>query len=77
MYPLLTTKSNTFTVHVVAQSLVKGTGNVTGEYKGSTTIERYIDPMDDRLAGSAHDPDTKSLEPLYRFCVVETKRFDP
>ncbi len=75
LYPLLTTKSNTFTVYMRAQSLAPETGKVTGEYRGSSVIERYIDPMDERL--KSHDPDTKSLEPLYRFRVIETKRFAP
>ncbi len=76
-YPLLTTKSNTYTVHVWAQSLAPGTNKVTGEYRGATTLERYLDPGDDRLVAAANDPDTKSLEPLYRFRVTETKRFAP
>jgi len=77
IYPLLTTKSNTYLVHIRAQSLAPRTGRVTGEYRGSTLIERYIDPMDSRLLESAHDPDKRSLEPLYRFRVLETKRFAP
>jgi len=77
IYPLLTTKSNTYTVHVWAQSLVPGTKKVTGEYRGSTLIERYVDPMDERLVETAHDPDSHSVEPLYRFRVLEVKRFAP
>jgi len=76
-YPLLTTKSNTYTVHIQAQSLTPGTNTVTGEYRGSTMIERYVDPEDSRLSSTSNDPDTKSLEPLYRFRVIETKRFAP
>lgn len=76
IYPLLTTKSNTYSVHVWAQSLVQGTTKVTGEYRGSSIIERYVDPADERI-GSEIDPDTQSLEPLYRFRVVDTKRFAP
>lgn len=75
-YPLLTTKSNTYTVHVRAQTLTRGTTNVTGEYRGSTTIERFIDPADERL-GTEINPDTQSLEPLYRFRILENKRFAP
>ena len=55
IYPRVTTKSNTFTVHVRAQSLqqaVNGTPSiwredrdqVTGEFRGSFTIEKYYDP---------------------------------
>ncbi len=76
IYPLLTTKSNSYTVHVRAQSLAPGTNKVTGEYRGSTTIERYVDPADERI-GTDINPDTQSLEPLYRFRVVDTKRFAP
>jgi uncharacterized protein (TIGR02600 family) len=76
MYPLLTTKSNTYTVHVRAQTLARGTNNVTGEYRGSTTIERFIDPADERI-GTEIDPDTQSLEPLYRYRIIENKRFAP
>lgn len=77
LLPLLTTKSNTYTVHVWAQSLSPGKNKVTGEYRGSTTIERYIDPGDSRLTDGHEDPDHKSLEPLYRFRVIENKRFSP
>ncbi len=80
LYPLLTTKSNTFTVHIRAQSLAPKTFKATGEYRGSVTIERYLDPNDSRLPGgseAAIDPDTQSLEPLYRFRIIDTKRFAP
>ncbi len=62
IYPLLTTKSNTFTVHYRVQTLKQaltssatatawqswreGTDIVTAENRGSQTIERYIDPND-------------------------------
>ncbi len=55
LYPRLTTRSNTFTVHVIAQSLRKsatspegefgdGQGAATGEWRGSFLVERYLDP---------------------------------
>jgi hypothetical protein len=56
VYPRLTTKSNTFTVHVRAQALKKplndpspGTweenpSRIVSEYRGSTTIERFVEP---------------------------------
>jgi len=60
IYPRLTTKSNTFTVHMRVQSLrkarntppdqwVHGKDLVAGEYRGSAIIERYIDPNDPSL----------------------------
>ncbi len=67
IYPRVTTKSNIFTVHVIAQSLkqtpadlangASGTGTwtenvdqVTGEVRGSYTIEKYYDPNADDLS---------------------------
>ncbi len=88
LYPLLTTKSNTYTVHMKVQALkkvkstradqwVEAKDEVLGEYQGSSVIERYIDPSDPRLANGTSDPDTKSLEPLHRFRVLSSKRFTP
>ena len=55
IYPRLTTKSNTYTVHVRVQTLKKSTttpvnvfkdgqDQVVGEFRGSYVIERYLDP---------------------------------
>jgi uncharacterized protein (TIGR02600 family) len=54
LYSRVTTKSNTYTVHWKVQTLkktpgdptkwVEGTDKVTAELRGSTLIERYIDP---------------------------------
>jgi hypothetical protein len=54
----------------------EGTDNITGEYRGSTTIERYVD------VGGASFPDfavdhNASLDKYYKFRVVQTKRFNP
>jgi uncharacterized protein (TIGR02600 family) len=107
IYPRLTTKSNTYTVHVwvetVSQGLPKNTsssdarwaqwdemkGQVTAQYRGSTLIERYIDPQDPRLTSfdETYDGSTQvdangnitragSLDPFYRFRVLNTRRFD-
>ncbi len=57
LYPLLTTKSNTYTVHYRVQTLKQVSGSdyqtwkegkdvVLGQMRGSQTIERYIDPND-------------------------------
>ncbi len=57
VYPRLTTKSNTYTVHFRVQTLkksnrtdattwVEGKDAITSEYRGSQVIERYIDPAD-------------------------------
>ncbi len=64
IYPRVTTKSNIFTVHVVAQSLKKITSDpnqavwnenvdqVTGEFRGAFTIEKYFDPNSDDITDS-------------------------
>jgi hypothetical protein len=49
---------------------------VAAEYRGSTLIERYIDPNDKRLPDFALDP-TRSVNPYYRFRIVAEKQFAP
>lgn len=76
IYPRLTTKSNTFTVHVRVQSLKKltttpanqwvgGKDQVVGEYRGSSIVERYIDVNDPALPDFASlfasDPSSAAL----------------
>lgn len=52
---------------------------VSSEYRGSATVERFIDPNDPALAtytaGNAEL--NSSLDPYYRFRIVNTKRFMP
>ena len=87
VYPRLTTKSNTFTVHFVVQSLkklpstpagqwVEGKDVVTGEYRGSAMIERYIDPADPNLVDFA-TVSNQNVESFYRWRVTNTKKFSP
>ena len=101
LYPLLTTKSNTFTVHFRVQTLKKvatsgtdytvwkeGSDLITGEYRGSQMIERYVD------ANNAVDPSGNplpnfaapasylatpplTLAPYYKFRVISTRQFAP
>ncbi len=90
IYPRTTTKSNVFTVHIWSQSLAKSPtsdpgvwdelkDSVTGEYRGSTTIERFIDPNDPAFKKNANysDPGKAqvSFEPLYRYRIVNNKAF--
>jgi uncharacterized protein (TIGR02600 family) len=103
LYAKLTTRSNTFRVHVRAQTIKKalrgnqdngwaidnftpGEDEVTGEYRGSFLLERYIDQQDLVTAGTAADftqgnpMDENAHPPLdsyYRFRVIESKRFAP
>ena len=94
LYPRVTTKSNTYTVHMRVQTIRQigtdgdfkkwreGKDVVLSEYRGAATIERYIDPSDPRLTDKL-DPvktpvfEKRSLEDLYRFRVVNTKKFAP
>jgi uncharacterized protein (TIGR02600 family) len=93
LYSRITTRSNTFRVHVRAQVIKKSRSTdpaivdrtkdqVLSEYRGSTLIERFIDPTDrsaplpDYAASTnplAQDP----LDKFYRFRVLESKRFNP
>jgi uncharacterized protein (TIGR02600 family) len=54
--------------------------NQLSETRGSTTIERYIDPLDPNLPDFARNMTASSVESLdnfYRFRVTNTKRFAP
>ncbi|WP_029190785.1 hypothetical protein [Verrucomicrobium spinosum] len=56
----------------------EGRDLVVSESRGSTTIERYVDPSDPALpdfTDPAHADAT--LDPYYRFRVIGTKRFTP
>lgn len=87
----LTTKSNTYTVHYRVQSLKKSSATpagqwdesrdkVTGEYRGSTTVERYINPNDPAIPAYASSADTLAepgLGEFYKWRVVNTRKFAP
>jgi len=87
IYPRVTTKSNVFTVHMRVQVLRKrtttdsakweeGTDAVLSEHRGSTVIERYIDPGDPNLPDFAAKP-AVSMDDYYKFRIVSTKKFAP
>jgi len=93
IYSRITTKSNVYTVFYRVQTLKnpsaspstwsEGTGAITGEFRGSTTIERYIDPNQaipdyGSLSASAITS-TPSLDSptYYKWRVVENNRFAP
>ena len=88
LYPRLTTKSNTYTVHVRAQTLtmphntpagkwVENPQLVTSEYRGSVTVNRYIDPQDPNIPDFVSSPLTYSLDSYYKYRILETRRFLP
>ncbi|XHR30561.1 MAG: Verru_Chthon cassette protein A [Chthoniobacteraceae bacterium] len=88
LYPRLTTQSNTYIVYVRAQALQVGgssTGGkftnirnrVTGEYRGSYEIERYLDLNDTALPDPAAGSYSKTLYPYYKFRILSAKQFIP
>jgi uncharacterized protein (TIGR02600 family) len=91
IYPRLTTKSNTFTVHYRVQALrqspssTPGTWNedrdkVMGEFRGSTTIERFINPNNKDIPdyASSSDPFAENdLSKFYQWRVINTRQFSP
>jgi len=82
LYGRLTTRSNSYTVHVRVQVLKKLTGDpnqnvwnegvdlVLGDWRGSYEIERYLDPA--ATAPASGQP----LGP-YKFRIVSSRRFAP
>ncbi len=92
IYARLTTKSNTFTVHYHVETLkkakstsvtqwVEGTDVITGDYRGSTTLERFLDTSDTNIPDYATAaqplPAGQSIDNFYKFRVIETKQFNP
>jgi uncharacterized protein (TIGR02600 family) len=90
--PKLTTKSNTFTIHFRVQQLKPRVPNawdedsdtVAAEYRGSTTIERFIDPNIDfsevGITDYALTPNPTSEQGLgafYRWRTVNYRAFAP
>jgi uncharacterized protein (TIGR02600 family) len=88
IYPRLTTKSNTFTVHYTVQALKNppganpeiwnaSRGVVTGELRGSTTLERFLDPADSKIPDYAANPNSASLDTFYQWRVISANTFAP
>jgi hypothetical protein len=93
--PRLTTKSNTFTVHLRVQALKQVPGwrttaaadwgrwdetkdQVVSEYRGSASIERYVDPNDTSIPDFAQPANySKNLAPYYRWRTLTEKQFLP
>ena len=97
IYQKVTTRSNTFRVYFMAQAVKKAKSvapdridltkdTVTGEYRGSALIERFLDfSAAERGSAPAAFPDyadpsplsKASLETFYHFRILETKQFTP
>lgn len=88
LYPRLTTRSNTFTVHVWTQTLKmppgkdshiwdESRGTITGSYRGATTIERFIDPNNPDIPDYATKGGALSLDHFYRWRAIGNTQFAP
>ena len=94
LLPRLTTKSNTYTVHLRVQALKQVPGSrttaaqwetwdetkdqVVSEYRGSASIERYVDPSDTSIPDFALPANySKNLAPYYRWRTLTEKQFLP
>ncbi len=100
IYPRLTTKSNTYRVHLRVQTLqkvkqsgtagttgsdtgtaswIEGKDQVTGEYRGSFLLERYVDMNDTTLPdfATATDFTKNGVDQYYKFRIVDRKQFAP
>ncbi|MCB1063615.1 MAG: Verru_Chthon cassette protein A [Verrucomicrobiae bacterium] len=89
LYPRLTTQSNTYRIHYWTESLKKSrysspdtsdplTDTVVGRFRGSSLIERYLDPNDPEFPDFAEEnASDKSLDEFIQMRVVETTRFAP
>ena len=88
IYPRITTKSNTFQVHFRVQALTQTAADtaagifdstkgdsIAGEYRGSSIIERYIDPNDSTLPDFAITGQT--MDAFYKFRILNTTAFQP
>lgn len=89
LYPRLCTRSNVFKVHFRVQLLKKSRStspaewdetkdSVAAEYRGSSVVERYLDPNDmdiPDMMGTINTSD--ALDDYFRFRVVDKQPFAP
>ncbi|GAB4167658.1 MAG: hypothetical protein Fur0032_05750 [Terrimicrobiaceae bacterium] len=92
LYSRVTTKSNTFTVFYRVQALrqvprrnpaewgrwEEGRDQVLAEFRGDTTIERYVDPNDPDLPDFAAPANAnRNLSEFYRWRTLRQRQFLP
>ena len=88
IYPRLTTKGNTYTVHYRVQMLKKLPGGtqttwdesrdkVLSELRGSSLIERYLDPNATYPDYATAFSTSPSLETFYKFRILQRSDFTP
>lgn len=88
LYPRLTVRSNTYTVHFRVQALKKrptsergkwteGKDSVIGEYRGFTVIERFINPNIEIPDYGANPSSSQTLDQCYKWRVIRNAQFNP
>jgi uncharacterized protein (TIGR02600 family) len=86
LYSRVTTKSNTYRVHwrvqVLEQTSQGGawsetTGRILSEYRGSTLVERYIDPNDKAVPDYATEFSPRPIHEFYKWRIVSNTQFNP
>ncbi|SKA90471.1 Verru_Chthon cassette protein A [Prosthecobacter debontii] len=85
IYPRVTTRSNTFLIHYISQTIQKARSThadqvsdldkVTGEFRGSTLIERHLDPTQAGLPDFATNAAGRTLDHYHEFRILQTQRF--
>lgn len=87
LYPRLTTRSNSYRVHYIAQVIRKARSTAPdevteadkfhSEHRGSSVIERYLDPAQAGLPDftTSTADSTVSLDNHYQYRVVEKRKF--
>ncbi len=87
LYPRLTTRSNTYRVHYIAQIIRKARSSPVNtitaadtfesEYRGSAVIDRFLDPaqpdLPDFTTSTTASPE--NLDNYYQFRVLEKRKF--
>ena len=87
LYSRVTTQTNTWRIHFRVQTIRKGRSSqldtfdpeldsIAAEQRGSSLVERYINPNDPDLPDFARDPEA-SLESEYQYREISTRRFLP
>lgn len=88
LYSRLTTKSNTYTVHVRVQVLkpdpngpegvwTENAKRIASEYRGSYTVNRYLDREQDMPDFASAANFDKSIEGYYRYRILDSRAFQP
>lgn len=88
LYPRLTTRSNVFRVHTRVEVIRKARQSdpdrfdpdldtIVGRYRGSTMVERYINPTDNHPDFADPANADEDMSEAWRYRLLETRRFAP